>query len=65
MYAHMSDEEAWQAWQAEKQASHEADQRALAAGEKTREQLTRENGAVPISVTRAPLPWDHLLNLDL
>ncbi|HEX7476210.1 MAG TPA: hypothetical protein VF331_00240, partial [Polyangiales bacterium] len=40
----------WEAWQARKQASHEADQCALASGEKTREQLDRENSAVPDDV---------------
>lgn len=51
----------WAAWQARKQASWEADQRALASGEKTREQLIRENSAVPEHVAKAPLSWDELL----
>jgi hypothetical protein len=51
----------WDAWQARKQASWEADQRALASGEKTREQLIRENSAVPEHVAKAPLPWRKLL----
>lgn len=54
----------WEAWQARKQASHEADQCALASGEKTREQLDRENSAVPDDVAKAPLPWNELLSLE-
>ena len=51
----------WGAWQARKQAAWEADQHALASGEKTREQLGRENGAVPEHIAKAPLSWDELL----
>ena len=50
----------WQ--QAAKQASYEADARALASGKKSREQLSRENG-VPARIARAPLSqdaWDSI-----
>jgi hypothetical protein len=57
---HDDDAEFWAAWQAEKQAAWEADHRALASGEKTREQLGRENGAVPEHVAKA-ISWDKLL----
>lgn len=50
----------WQ-WQARKRAFYEADQRALAAGEKSREQLVDENGAVPAHIAQAPLSWNDLL----
>lgn len=59
-YASMNDEEVWEAWQAEKQASYEEDMRALAAGEMTREQLTRENHLVPKAVACAPLRWTEI-----
>lgn len=59
-YEGMTDEEIWEAWQAEKQASYEEDMRALAAGEKTREQLIRENHAVPAHIARAPLDWTKI-----
>lgn len=51
----------WAAWQARKQAAYEEDQRALAAGEKTRQQLICDNGAVPEHIAKVPLPWDELL----
>jgi hypothetical protein len=51
----------WDAWQARKQAAWEADQCALASGEKKRDELGRENGAVPEHVAKAPLSWDELL----
>jgi hypothetical protein len=57
---HDDDAEFWAAWQAQKQASWEADQRALASGEKTREQLIHENSAVPEHVAKA-ISWDKLL----
>lgn len=59
-YADMTPAEVWEAWQAEKQASYEADMRALATGEKSREQLIRENHLVPKSAACAPLAWDKI-----
>ena len=59
-YANMTDEQIWEAWQAEKRASYEADQRALASGEKTREQLIRENSVAPADAAKDPLPWDEI-----
>ena len=47
----------WQQWQAAKRASREADERALAAGEKSREQLARENG-ISARIAQAPLSQD-------
>lgn len=52
---------AWAQWQARKRASHEADQRALDTGEKSREQLVEENGAVPAHIAQSPLSWNDLL----
>ena len=51
----------WEAWQARKQASYEADQRALASGEKSVQQLMEESCAVPKEVATAPLSWEDLL----
>jgi hypothetical protein len=51
----------WEAWQARKRAAYEADQRALASGEKSAQQLMDENGAVSKEVASAPLPWEDLL----
>jgi len=51
----------WEAWQARKRASYEADQRALASGEKSVQQLMDENGAVSKEVATAPLSWEDLL----
>lgn len=51
----------WTAWQARKQASYDADQKAIASGEKTREQVDRDNGAVPAHIAQAPLDWDEIL----
>jgi hypothetical protein len=51
----------WEAWQARKQASYEADQRALASGEKSVQQLMEENSAVSKEVATAPLSWEDLL----
>jgi len=52
----------WEAWQAEKQASHKADMRSLANGEKSREDLSCENG-LPARIAQAALSqdaWDAL-----
>jgi hypothetical protein len=54
----------WEAWQARKRAVADADDLAVARGEKTREQLVRENGAVPVHIAEAALPWDELLSLE-
>jgi hypothetical protein len=51
----------WAQWQARKRAAYEADQRALRSGEKSREQLVEENGAVPAHIAQAPLSWNDLL----
>jgi hypothetical protein len=51
----------WDAWQARKRDAYEADQRALASGEKTVQQLMAENGAVSKDVATAPLSWEDLL----
>ena len=59
-----TDLEIWEAWQARKRAAAEADDLAVARGEKTREQLIRENGAVPEHIARAPLPWDEILSQE-
>lgn len=52
----------WTAWQARKQAAYDADQRAIANGEKTREQVDHETSAVPVHIAQAPLDWDQILN---
>jgi hypothetical protein len=51
----------WAAWQSRKRAAYEADQRALASGEKSVQQLIDDNGAVPKEVATAPLSWEDLL----
>lgn len=51
----------WEAWQARKRAAYEADQRALASGEKLVQQLMDKNGAVSKEVATAPLSWEDLL----
>jgi len=51
----------WEAWQARKQAEWEADQRALAEGRITREELAAKVRAVPEHMCKAPLPWDDIL----
>lgn len=51
----------WKAWQSRKRAAYEADQRALASGEKSAQQLMDDNGAVPKEVATAPLSWEELL----
>jgi hypothetical protein len=59
-----TDQEIWEAWQARKRAVAAADDLAVARGEKTREQLDRENSAVPDHIAKAPLPWDEILSQD-
>lgn len=56
-----ADDELWRAWQARKQASYDADQRALKSGKATRAQLTRANSVVPEGAAKEPLPWDQVL----
>lgn len=51
----------WAQWQAHKRASYDVDQHALQSGEKSREQLVEENGAVPAHIAQAPLSWQDLL----
>lgn len=44
----------------EKQASRDADAKALATGEKTREDLWRENSFVPAEIARTPIDFSRI-----
>lgn len=59
-YENMTDEEIWDAWQREKQASYEADMRAIRSGQKTRRQVARENSVFSPEAATKPLPWDEI-----
>jgi hypothetical protein len=49
--------ETLQDWQKAKQKSRERDAQALASGEKSREQLWRENSFIPVELAEAPLDF--------